>query len=92
MLFDDAAQIFLATRRGDQADLLVLSHDLAIEMETRLRILLKRPLRDEPGEILPPFGVNFRRVDVSGGGQVDLGLADMKETQRIARGHQARFV
>src|ERR1051325_7309907 len=54
VLLDDAAQILLAARRGNEADLRVMAHDLTVEVKARLRVLLERALRNEPGEILLP--------------------------------------
>jgi len=55
VLFDDAAEIFLATCRGNQPDLAVLSHDLAVKIKARLRVRLQRSVTDELLKISAPF-------------------------------------
>ena len=52
VLLDDVLQVFLDARGGDEADLRVTAHDLAVKVEARLRVLLERALSDEFGEVL----------------------------------------
>ena len=82
-------QVILATGGGDEAGLAVRAHDLAVEIEARRRVLPQRPLGDEPVEVLPALGIDFRRVKVRGGRQINFRLADVQEAERIAGGDLA---
>ena len=91
MLLDDAVEVFLAARRGDEAHLRVAAHDLAVEVEGRLAVELQRALADEAGEILRALGIDGVRIQVGAGGQVDLRLADVQEAEGISPGHFPGF-
>jgi hypothetical protein len=84
VFFDDSVQIILTASRGDQTGLPVLSHDLAVEVKERLRVLLQRPVGDEPGKVFAPFGVHLRRVGIDLVGQIDFRLADVEEAEGFA--------
>ena len=92
MFFDEVLQVFLAAGGGDQSDLRVLAHDLAIEIKGGLRILLQRPLRNELREIFPSLGVDLRRIEISARREIDFRLADAQEAQGISRSHVPRLV
>ena len=70
----------------------MLPHDLAVKVKARLRVLHERAIVDQLREILLPLGINFRRVQVDARCQINLRLADMQETQGIARRHLPRFL
>ena len=89
--FDDSIQIFLAAGRGHESGLAVAAHDLAIEIETGLGLLPQGAFRDQPVKVLPPLGVDFRRVRVGSRRQIDLRLADVQKAQRVALRHLAGF-
>ena len=84
VLLDDAFEVVLATRGGDQPGLAVPAHDLAVQIEMRLRVLPQRALRNQPPEILPSLGIDLRRVNIRRRRQINLRLADMEEAQGIA--------
>ena len=84
VLLDDAFEVILATRSGHQPGLAVPAHDLAVKIEMRLRVLPERALGNQPPEVLPSLGIDFRRVSIRRGRQIDLRLADMQEAQGIA--------
>ena len=92
VLLDDALEVILATGGGDQPGLAVPAHDLAVEIEMRLRVLPERALGDQPPEVLPSLGIDLRRVSIRRGRQIDLRLADVQEAQGIAGGDLARLL
>ena len=91
MLPDGALQVILATGGGHQPDLAVPPHNLAIEIEIRLRVLPERAPGDEALEVLPSLGIDLRRVNICGGRQIDLRLAHVEEAQRVAGSKVARL-
>jgi len=86
VLLDFAIEVILATCGGDDPDLAVAAHDLAIKVKTRIGRLLKMALAHEPRKILLRLGINGGRIRVGSLGQVNLGLADVEKTQRLALG------
>ena len=85
-------QVFLATRRGDEADLRMFAHDLPVKIKTRLRILLQRAVTDELLKIFPALRIDFRRVRIRARRQINFRFADVQKTERVAGGDFARFV
>jgi hypothetical protein len=91
MLLDDVLEIILTARGGDEADLAVFAHDLAIKIEGGLGILFERAVLDQLLEIFLTLRVNFRSVDISGGGEVDFRFGDVEKAEGIANRHLAGF-
>ena len=58
MFFDDVGEIFGAAGGGDEADLGVFAHDLAVEIESGLGILAEGALADKVAEIFEALGVD----------------------------------
>src|SRR5438046_4157723 len=91
VFLDAAFEIFPAARDGDQAHLAVLAHDLAVKIETGLRIRSERLAGDQFLKILLPFRVNLRRINLHAGRQVNFRFAYVQDTERVARGYGAGF-
>src|SRR5437660_3014237 len=91
MPFDDVFEILLATRDRHQANLAVGTHDLPVQIETRLRILFERSLANQVFEILLSFRIDARVVKIELRRQIDLGLAHTKKTEWIAFGDDPRL-
>jgi hypothetical protein len=92
VFLDDPVEVILATRGRDQPNLAVPPHDLAVEVETGLRVLPESALGDKSPEILFSLRIDFGRVKVRGGWQIDFRLAHMEETQRVAGSQLAGLV
>ena len=91
VLANDAFQVILATGSRHQPGLAVRAHHLAVKVEIRLGVWPECALGDELLEILPPPGIDRRRVNVRAGRQIDLWLANMEKAQRIAGGDGTRL-
>ncbi len=92
MFFDDAMEIILATGGADYTDLTVRPHHLAVQIETRFRVLPQCALSNEPLEVFLSFGIDLRRVNVSGGRQINLRFTNVQETEGIAASYLAGFL
>lgn len=91
MLLDYAIEVFLATGGGDQPKLGMRIHNLPIKIEGRLVILLEVPVMDHFVEILFPFCIDARVVEIDRGGEVNLRFADMQEAEGISGGGFTSF-
>ena len=92
VFFDNAAQVFLATRGRDKPRLAVPPHDLPVQIKAWLRILFERALRNQFGKILRALRVNGGRIQIGAGGQVNFRFADVQKAERFAFRHHAGFL
>ena len=92
VFLDGVPQVILAARRCHQPDLAVSPHDLSVQIKAGLRILDQRAVVDQFREVLFPLGINFRRIQVGAGRQINLRFAHMEKTQGIARRHLPRLL
>ena len=83
VLFDQVLIISLDRRRGDEANLLMTSHHLLIDVKRRCVVLFQRALTNKALEVLSPFGINARIVDANLVGHVYFGLVDMQKAERV---------
>ena len=63
VLANDVAVVLIDGTAGDDADLLVVAHDQAIEIETRCFFVLKRAFLDELFEVCERLRVHLIAVD-----------------------------
>jgi hypothetical protein len=89
VFFDNPAQIFLAARDRNKPDLGMFTHDLPVQIKTRRGVLPQCALRDECLEIFFAPGVNFWRINIRAGRQIDFRFADVQKAEGIASGHGA---
>src|ERR1035441_8268123 len=66
-------------------------HDLAVKVETRLRVLAERALGQQTFEVLAAFGINLWIVNIDRRRQINFRFADMQETAWIIFGRVAGF-
>src|SRR5882762_10731558 len=91
MLLDDAIEVLLATCHSYQSRLAVLSHGLAVEIETGNRVFFERALLYQSVEVLFSFFVNAGVIEINRGGEIDFGLAHVQKTEGISRRHAPSF-
>src|SRR5436190_479414 len=84
MLLDDTVEVIVATGNADKSCLAMFAHDLPVQIEIWGGVLLESAFLNQPAKILFSLRIDFGRVNVCGCWQIDLGLADVQETQWVA--------
>ena len=92
LMLADAVAVVVGDRSGGhEAGLDMLAHGHPVGVIARRRIADQDAVGDQPVEIFRGFGVNLRGVGVGIGRQVDLGLGDVQEAERLSGSLRAGF-
>src|SRR6185369_3060322 len=92
MFANRAVVVFIDRGAGDDADLLVLTHDQAVEIEAWLAFFFEWRGGDQLFKILDCFSIDDVAVNVCVGRQVDFRPRYVQETERVSFRERARLV
>src|SRR5215217_1313795 len=92
MFTNRAVVVFVDRGAGDNADLLVVTHDEPVKIEGWLVLFFQRGGGDQFFKVLDCFSIDDVAVDVCVRRQVDFGPRHVQETERLSFRERARFV
>jgi hypothetical protein len=92
VLLDQVGLVLVDARTGDQPRLDVVTHSLAIEVESRRVIAHEDAVAHQPLQVFSAFRIDLRRIHIDAGLEVDLRFDHVEERQGLVSSHRACLV